>query len=152
MSTEYKNLNVIFSCIGLIEQYTKPHLFSVGVTLIMVVLLISTAIINMLSVFWLLVLVIIIVVGLMEIVYAVRISFDLALLRRLAVNTGSIDSRLTTIDDSLRILHLLPSYKMGRSLNIRLIGCVRLLKTQMVLCVVQVIAVIAAPALHLMLG
>lgn len=152
MLLEKNEINAIASCIALIEQYTKPHLLSVSVTLATIMLLIYLAIVNMLSGFWFIVLTLIILIGVLVMVYTIRIGFDLTLLRQLEKQENNIDAGLMALDHSLTKLKLIPASKAGRNLNTRLQGCLGLFKTQVGLCVLQIIAVLGSVVIHLYLS
>jgi len=148
MSDNMNDINALTSCIALVEQHSKPHVLSKGITLIAVALLLYWGIMNTLALFGLLALVGIVVLGIIEMVYAIRIGFDLSLLRKLAGKPGEIGSGLTAIDRALTQLHLLPSDKTGRSLDVRLQGCLRLFKIQIGVCVLQCMTILAVVALQ----
>lgn len=152
MSTTKQDINSLTSCIALMEQHRKIHILSVCLTLTTTLLLLYLMNINILAQFWLIAMVGVIILGLLEMVYAVRIGFDLFLLRQLANHEGTIESGLTIIDNSLTKLHLMPAKKVGRSLNARLRGCVRLFRIQVLLCALQLVVVVGATVFYLLLG
>ena len=149
MSVEEKQLDTVRCCIALIEQHHKPHLLSTGITFVAVSIMLYMAIVNSLSPYWLVTLVGIVILGLLEIKYAVRIGFDILLLRQLSNQTGNIDAGLNGIDHALMKLQLIPTDKSGKPLDTRLEGCLRLFKVQTGLCVVQIIVLVGAVTLHI---
>ena len=142
-------INALTCCITLIEQYRKPHIFSNGIMLISIMLILFLAITNTLSLFWLLTLASIIVLGIVEMIYAIRVGFDLTLLKKLANKNNSVELGLKEIDSALTQLRLLPSDKTDRNLDTRLRGCIYLFKTQVGLCVLQCLIVVSAAVLYL---
>jgi hypothetical protein len=73
--------------------------------------------------------------GIAEIYLAVRVGFDAALFRQLAVDPGGPD--LATLDGALVQLGLLPPIKAGRPAPARVAGAQRLLRRQAMLVIVQ---------------
>lgn len=150
MQVEKNDINALTSCIALLEQYTRPHALSKLITLLSVLFLLYMGVTGVLSLFWLVALAGIIMLGAIEMVYAIRVGFDLALLRKLAGQTDSIDAGLKAIDRALTQLNLLPSDKADRSLDVRLMGCMHLFKIQAVLFFLQLIVVLGVSVFHLL--
>lgn len=149
MSIEHEQRNAIQSCIALIEQYRMPQLLSVTMTLVSILMVLLLTVMNTLDVVWFVVLAVIIIIGMVEIVYAIRIGLDISLLRQVSDHPESIEAGLAALDRVLLKLRLLPSTKVGRKLDVRLSGCMRLFTTHAALCVAQIHVVLGAAIVQL---
>lgn len=78
--------------------------------------------------------------GLIETVLALRVAFDAAALRRMA---GHADG-MTRFDAALMTLGLMKPDRAGRPMADRAKGCLRLLRLQAIVAILQVAAVLAA--------
>lgn len=67
----------------------------------------------------------------------IRIEFDRGLLRHMVDQPEDIESLTQQLDQSLLNLKLIPSSKTGRDWSIRFKGCLRLLKIQIVIVLIQ---------------
>jgi len=154
MSIENKEINLLSSCMALIEQHKKPHLLCWSITLIASALLLYFSILSTLSLFWIIALSVIIIIGWLETFYVMRIGFDLNLLNKLSLldklpgHPDNMDSRLAALDQALMTLNLLPSAKESRSLEARLQGCMRLFKIQTALCIIQMTMLLGSVLLN----
>ncbi len=141
----------IKSCIALLAQHKKIHSFSLFLTIsaIASMFFISSKSFPLIG-FW--PLSIIILIGIVELIIAMRIGFDQALLKSLArelyQKNDTITEQLHLMDNALSQLKLIPlttqtmQTKTSWTLNERLLGCVHLFKKQFVLCGSQILIVI----------
>ncbi|WP_151716708.1 hypothetical protein [Acinetobacter sp. TUM15071] len=67
----------------------------------------------------------------------IRIEFDRGLLQHMVDQPEDIESLTQQLDQSLLNLKLIPSNKTGRDWSIRFKGCLRLLKIQIVIVLIQ---------------
>lgn len=67
----------------------------------------------------------------------IRIEFDRGLLQHMVDQPEDIESLTQQLDQSLLNLELIPSNKTGRDWSIRFKGCLRLLKIQIVIVLIQ---------------
>jgi len=81
-----------------------------------------------------------VVLGLIETLLALRVAFDAAALRRMA---GHADG-MTRFDSALMTLGLIKLDRAGRPMADRAKGCLRLLRLQAIVAILQVAAVVAA--------
>ncbi|MCK5648740.1 MAG: hypothetical protein KAI22_07655 [Gammaproteobacteria bacterium] len=139
----------IKSCIALLAQHKKIHNLSLFLTIGAIVAMMFFMSSKLFSFLWFWPLLIIIVIGIFELIIAMRIGFDQALLNSLAKElyqkNDTITEQLHLLDNALNQLKLIPTSmqtKASRTLNERLLGGVDLFKKQFVLCGSQVIIVI----------
>lgn len=81
-----------------------------------------------------------VVLGLLETLLAIRVAFDAAALRRMA---GHADG-MTRFDTALVTLGLMKPDRAGRPMTDRAKGCLRLLRLQAIVAILQVAALVAA--------
>ena len=81
-----------------------------------------------------------VVLGLIETLLALRVAFDAAALRRMA---GHADG-MTRFDTALAALGLAKPGQAGRPMADRAKGCLRLLRLQAIIAILQVAAMLAA--------
>nr|WP_278187057.1 hypothetical protein [Acinetobacter higginsii] len=67
----------------------------------------------------------------------IRIEFDRGLLQHMVDQPEDVESLTQQLDQSLLNLKLIPSSKTGRDWSIRFKGCLRLLKIQIVIVLIQ---------------
>ncbi|ENX56872.1 MULTISPECIES: hypothetical protein [Acinetobacter] len=67
----------------------------------------------------------------------IRIEFDRGLLQHMVDQPEDLESLTQQLDQSLLNLKLIPSCKTGRDWSIRFKGCLRLLKIQIVIVLIQ---------------
>ncbi|WP_436897475.1 hypothetical protein [Acinetobacter gyllenbergii] len=67
----------------------------------------------------------------------IRIEFDRSLLQHMVDQSEDVESLSQQLDQSLLNLKLIPSSKTGRDWSIRFKGCLRLLKIQIVIVLIQ---------------
>lgn len=67
----------------------------------------------------------------------IRIEFDRGLLQHMVDQPEDIDRLTQQLDQSLLNLQLIPSSKTGRDWSIRFKGCLRLLKIQIIIVLIQ---------------
>jgi len=142
-------LTSIASCASLLDQHSKIHMLSVGLTLGVTMLLAFAVGGGNLSFEYFLPMLAVILLGLFETIVAVRIGFDRRLLNTLSQRGSFSNNNLELLDDALVQLKLIPANKVGRILNERLIGCVGLLKLQAMLCCFQFVTIIVAGGISL---
>lgn len=135
----------IMSCAALLEQHTKIHGFSVAMTVMAVA--VSLALVGF-SVspllLWPGTTVVIVLLGLAETWFAIRVGFD----RSLLLSIASGPENLEPWDQALTGLKLMPASKAGRGLSERLQGCIRLLKWQAALLAVQLLVAVVGMVLQ----
>ncbi len=136
--TDNSDIATIHTCIDLLDQHRKVNFLSSLVTVAALVIMAVLLVFNLLSSALMILLSITIVLGLAEIILAIRIGFDQALLTRITNSEDSIEDALSSLDQSLIRLRLINSNKMDRSLDTRLKGCLNLFKKQVVICCAQV--------------
>ncbi|MCW8928764.1 MAG: hypothetical protein OQL19_00830 [Gammaproteobacteria bacterium] len=129
----------ITTCLSILKQYKKIHHLSLLITIILFMLLMIFAIMEQLILFWSLLLSSIVVLGLIETFYAIRLDVDLSLLDTLNMSDKPIEKSLASLDQSLLDLHLVSENKAGRSLDKRIQGCFKLFYKQIGLCLLQLI-------------
>lgn len=142
----------INTTIALLGQHIKLQLLSVSTTLIALLLLLGLASTNNLSRYWLIALLLITLLGLLQSFYAIRVGFDLKLLKQLREHPVDLDSAINDLDDSLKRLRLIPKNKPSRSIEERLLACVGLFKLQTLCCTLQLVTVPILVLLHLTLN
>ena len=149
-------ISPLSASIALLAQYEKPQRFSLLLTLAALVMLLFS---STLSFYALLSVCVVVIAGMLQIVLAVRIGFDHALLKQLVAVINAekepvdLDSTLADMDNSLSALGLLADIKAGRTLNSRLKGCVRLFKMQFRLLVLQLAMLLVAVLIqHINIG
>lgn len=81
-----------------------------------------------------------VMLGLAEALLALRVAFDAAALRRMAGHTDG----MTRFDMALVTLGLMKPERAGRPMADRARGCLRLLRLQVIVAILQVAAVLAA--------
>jgi hypothetical protein len=96
------------------------------------------------SIFFLLAITAAVAAGVAQAYMALRVAFDMRLLRRLAGEEPQAPLDVASFDAACRILGLMPPHKLGRPLAERARGSIRLLRLQGVACAVQVVALVAA--------
>ncbi|ENX57968.1 MULTISPECIES: hypothetical protein [Acinetobacter] len=67
----------------------------------------------------------------------IRIEFDRGLLQHMVDQPEDLESLTQQLDQSLLNLKLIPSSKTGRDWSIRFKGCLRLLKIQIIIVLIQ---------------
>lgn len=67
----------------------------------------------------------------------IRIEFDRGLLQHMVDQPEDVESLTQQLDQSLLNLKLIPSSKTGRDWSIRFKGCLRLLKIQIIIVLIQ---------------
>lgn len=90
-------------------------------------------------------LVVSVVIGVIELFFAMRVGFDAALFHRLAAATGAPD--IVNLDGALATLGLASPERAGRSIEQRTVGACRLLYRQGALAVLQLVVLLAAALL-----
>ncbi len=128
--------------IALLAQYRIPHFLSLGTSVCVALLATCCTAIGMITLPLASGITVILLLGILEHVYAGRISFDLALLHRLARQADALEAGLTQLDHSLVQLLGIPTQKTGRSIDSRLRACLQLLKIQTTLCLLQYSAIV----------
>ncbi|VAW63253.1 hypothetical protein MNBD_GAMMA10-1313 [hydrothermal vent metagenome] len=140
---EDNEITRIESCIALLEQHNKIHLLSIVATIFALLMLLLKSVLVEISFAGLFVLLLVVIMGLVEVVFAVRVGFDSQLLKNLCKNNAHTreiaSAKLGVLDDSLVQLALIKSNKTARALNERLLACIRLFKQQAFFCFFQYI-------------
>jgi hypothetical protein len=85
-----------------------------------------------------------ILAGVAQTYLALRVTFDMRLLRRLAGEEPHEQLDVARFDSACRTLGLMPLRKLGRPIAERARGGIRLLRLQSVACAIQVAALLAA--------
>ncbi|HLD69092.1 MAG TPA: hypothetical protein VJA19_24030 [Pseudomonas sp.] len=84
-----------------------------------------------------------VLLGLAQQYWALRVAFDADLLTQLASAPGSLEQRTLDLDRALVELGLLPSARAGRPWAQRTQGALRLLRIQALLCALQLLLALA---------
>ena len=151
MKNEQASYNIT-SCAALLAQHKKVHTFSLFLTIGSITFMLFYLNSGIFSSLWLWPFLIIILIGFFELIIAMRIGFDQSLLKSLTEDlykqNNTITEQLNLLDNALSLLKLIPSYKTSRTLNERLLGCVKLLKIQMFLCCCQFLLLIVYIIFH----
>ena len=140
--TATETRTIIATCAAFMAQMKYLHYFSMLITLCIVLSLLVGLFVVPLSPFALATLVCAFVAGLLEMVYAIRVGFDAALLGNLSNNDCEIESALTHLDSALVSLMLMSNKKIKRDIHQRLSGCIKLVKYQLGFTIVQFISFI----------
>lgn len=133
-------------CADLLDQRWVIHGLSVALTICTVLVFLVRVALDELSLVWMIFVVIVIVLGVVETILAVRVGFDAALLRRLAVKDACSTMDLELLDSALSRLKLLPTAKAGRALDARLQGCLGLFRRQALSCAMQFFVLLSGSA------
>jgi hypothetical protein len=136
----------ITTCADLLAQHTKIHYLSVAMTAGVVLTALLLAGLGSLTKAGAAVSASAVLAGVIETVMALRVGFDAALLRRLGERRGFTAKDLQDLDHALLSLKFMPAHKTGRSLDLRLHGCMGLFKQQVLWCAVQLLTVLCAIA------
>lgn len=134
--------DIIETTIALLRQYHKAHYLSMIVTVSALVTMLLLTILHSATLTYWLGLFVVVVLGLAEAVYAIRVEFDIGLLLYLHKGDDDIQMALTRLDNMLLRLGII-SDRSTRDLDARLQGCLRLFKRQGICAVLQVVVVIA---------
>jgi|GEM_PF-3498441 len=131
---------------NLLSQHSKIHNLSVAMTVS--VLLASLLLVGLgsLDLPGLSGMLLIVLLGVIEMVLAVRVGFDTALLRQLVHSNNFTSADLNGLDQALVWLKLMPADKSVRSLEPRLQGCLRLFKQQVACCMLQLVVLLSVIA------
>jgi hypothetical protein len=81
-----------------------------------------------------------VVLGLVEVVLALRVDFDARALKRIALRPDG----MIRFDGALATLGLMPQDRAGRPMAERARGCLRLLRLQAIVAMAQVAVIVAA--------
>lgn len=84
-----------------------------------------------------------VLLGLAQQYWALRVAFDADLLSELASAPGSLEQRTLDLDRALVELGLLPTARAGRPWTQRTQGALRLLRIQALLCALQLLLALA---------
>lgn len=143
MPEQQQSKLMIDTCLALLVQHKTIHAVSVVMTLIAVLLLLVFVLFNTQAYLWFAMLAAVLVLGIAQIYYAIRIGFDVLLLQQLVAATQPISMGLALLDNALRQLGLLAPAKAGREIEQRIAGSLRLFKIQTLLCLMQFIIIVS---------
>ncbi len=133
----------VTSCIAFIKQFKKPHFFSMALTfgaaIILMGLVFSSSLLNL---YRLCCLSVIVLSGILEMVYAIRVEFDITLLNWFLGQTNSIDTGLGETEQ--KPSGRTPQKKSDSLLDARLNGSIRLFTTHVHICSIQVVIILGA--------
>ncbi len=133
----------VISCIAFIKQFKKPHFFSMALTfgaaVVLLGLVFSSSSLNL---YRLCCLSVIVLSGILEMVYAIRVEFDITLLNWFLGQTSSIDNGLGETEQ--RPTDETCPKKSDSPLNACLNGCIRLFTTHAHICSIQVVIILCA--------
>jgi len=88
---------------------------------------------------------VLVLLGLAQKYWAVRVAFDAELFALLAADAETLGARTQALDLALASLGLQPKYNASRPWPERSRGALRLLRTQALLCFAQVLLALSAP-------
>ena len=114
----------------------------------MIILLVPVAFVEMSS-SKVLFLLLVIAVGVVQTMVSMRIGFDSALLKNLCKNNQYELDSLQSLDHALLKLSLIKSTKVDRGINDRLSGCKDLFKWQVILCLIQIVVLLASALVNI---
>jgi len=126
-------------CTGFLSQHTKINHFSQLLTSLAILLVILNAS-SKLSIALILALIIVILLGIYETMLAVRVGFDVEILKQLSLKEQVFDEDLESLDRALVDIGLIKksnSKPMTRDLNTRLLACMKLFKNQSLMLILQ---------------
>jgi len=86
---------------------------------------------------------ILLVIGLWQKYWAVRVAFDADLFQHLATGEDDLDERMQSLDKALTTLNLQPSNRGGRPWSERITGALKLLRRQALLVAAQTLVALA---------
>ncbi len=135
-------------CADLLEQHRKIHFVSAGLTLSVSVLVLTLAALSLLSPMLLISMFVIIILGILETIYAVRVGFDARLLGKLSESSDQLEDQLDVLDTALKHLRLLPAEKPRANLDERLLGCIGLFRVQSIMSSLQFLSLLLAVVLQ----
>ena len=115
---------------------------STGLTLLAVLLGLGQWLVGVIDPWLLLLSAVLIVLGLLEKYWALRVAFDADLFQRMADSSQSLAERTYTLDQALTSLGLQPAERTGRLWTERRHGALLLLRRQSRLLAVQVVLVL----------
>ncbi len=144
----HEGADLIHGCIAMLTQHKKLYALTMLLTVAAAIMLLYMSITDAISLPWLLVLVGIVVVGIIGLVYAIRVGFDLSLLRKLELEKNNLDLGLAAIDRALIEFGLIASSQAGRPIGLRVKGCLRLFKIQIGLCFMQLSIILVAAVVN----
>ncbi len=129
-------------CADLLTQHTKIHHLSVAISIAILIAVFILAGLGSLPIVAVYGSMLVVLLGSVELVLAIRVGFDMALLQQLAQLKAVSPTELVQLDQALISLKLMPSSRSGRDLDARLHGCIGLLRRQAVFCLLQLLAVL----------
>lgn len=135
--------------VALLEQHEKIHRLSLALTLLAAIVFVVAVKGDFLSFGWAIALIAIFIMGGLELFYAIRVGFDLGILRRLEQCKDEMPTALSLLDKALVRLNLINVEKSGRKLDQRLGACIRLFKIQLGLGIGQMAAWVVVLAFNL---
>lgn len=142
--------DAIRNALALLRQYKLLHGFSLIMTVTGIVVLFFIALGHDTSRFWNAAVVLIIFAGVVELYFALRLAFDVELLRAMVSGDEDIDQVLSRLDRSLLRLKLMPAGKAERNLNQRLAGCFSLFRRQALCCGIQSLMLLIGAVMQLL--
>ncbi|MCP3670916.1 MAG: hypothetical protein GY746_07950 [Gammaproteobacteria bacterium] len=150
--TENTSITNIEVCLAMLAQHRKVHLLSLCLTLLSAGAIVFSYLYISSTILELIPLILVLAFGAVELTIAIRIGFDQQLLismnkYRDTDKQMDIDKEFSLLDDILIELELVKTKKPKRLLTDRLLGCIKLIKQQWVLCSLQLIMIVSVPLL-----
>ncbi len=150
--TENTSIINIEVCLAMLAQHGKVHLLSLCLTLLSAGAIVFSCLYISSTMLELIPLILVLIFGAVELTIAIRIGFDQQLLismnkYRDTDKQMDIDKEFSLLDDILIELELVKTKKPKRLLTDRLLGCIKLIKQQWVLCSLQLIMIVSVPLL-----
>ncbi len=127
-------------CTGFLSQHVKINRFSQILTSLAVFVLVILSATNKLSIALILVLIVVILLGIYETVLAIRVGFDVEILKQLSTKEQISTEDLESLDRALVDLGLIKKSDpnpITRDLDSRLQACMKLFKNQTLVLILQ---------------
>lgn len=135
-------------CIGALSEYSPPHVFASVLTVSSVLLLSLNLVVNIYTgLVPVIALLLVILLGIIEMLYAMRVRFDIKLLQKLT-HYDDIHRAVQEIDLALFYLKLIKSAENPATIQQRVAGCMALLRRQILLCLGQLAVILTAVAIQ----
>ena len=136
------DITLVTSCIAMLDQHKKINFLSLSITVIVLVKMLFPEQGGDMTLPGRLMLIIVLVFGILELIITMHIDFDRKLLRIVSNYNFTVSESFNLIDKSLS--QLIPARNLPEhsDVNERVLGCMSLLKKQMVMCCMQLFIVV----------
>lgn len=137
-----RDITLISSCIAMLDQYKKINFLSLSITAIVFVKMLFPVQGLDMTLSGKLMLISVLVFGVLELIAAMHIDFDRKLLRNVSNNKLTVSESFNLLDRSLCQLMPARNFPVRNDVSERVLGCMGLLKKQVVLCCMQLFVVV----------